>query len=117
MASESGIVLSFVKALRASKVSSTVRRCVRGLLASLNSSWASSSGVSCESDRSSFSIPSASACISSCSFVDTYPDIGELPSSLPNSKRSGLASMSLSADSLSWYIAKAVFSAWRLGSC
>ena len=38
MASASGMVLSLVEALRAAKVSSTVMRCVRGLLASLNSS-------------------------------------------------------------------------------
>lgn len=46
MASESGMVFPLVKALRASKVSSTVIRCVRGILASLNSSWASSLGIS-----------------------------------------------------------------------
>ena len=70
MASGSGTVLPLVKALRASKVSSTVIRCVCGLLTSANSSWALSLGISRVSGRSSFSVLSASACISSCSFVD-----------------------------------------------
>ena len=73
MASKSGIVLSLVEALSA-KVSSTVMRCVRGVLASLNSSWASSSGICSVSIRSPFSSLSASPCFSSASSVDTYAD-------------------------------------------
>ena len=67
MASESGMVLSLVEALSAAKVSSTVMRCVRSVLASLNSSWASSSGVCSVSGRSLFSCLSASS-------VDTNAD-------------------------------------------
>ena len=74
MASEPGMVLSLVEALRAAKASSSVIRCVCNLLSSLNSSWAPSSCVSSVSSRSPFPILSTSVCFSSCSFVDTYFD-------------------------------------------
>lgn len=74
MASKSGIILSLVEALSAVKVSSNVVRCVRGVLASLNSSWASSSGICSVSIRSPFSRLSASPCFFSASSVDTYAD-------------------------------------------